>query len=707
MFVDEVGVFVKGGDGGAGCISFRREKFVPRGGPDGGDGGDGGDVVLQADPGITTLLDFHYRRHYNAERGHHGKGANRHGKGGGDTVLRVPLGTAVYDRDSGELLGDLTTPGQTFVVVHGARGGRGNARFVSSTNRAPRRADLGRPGQERWIRMELKLLADVGVIGFPNAGKSTLVSRLSAAKPKIADYPFTTLVPSLGIVRVDEGESFVIADLPGLIEGAAEGKGLGLRFLRHTERTRLLVHLVDLDPSGERDPVADWKVIQRELAALFRGARRPAAARAGEQGRAARHRGPPQEAGALLRHAAAPLPGHLLGDGDGSHRARGRDRRAAPSGAMGGRRALSRVKRLVVKVGSGLITAPGQGPDSRRIAALAADLAAVIGERREVALVSSGAIVTGMARLGLETRPRSIPEKQAAAAVGQSALMWHYEQAFKKHELMVGQVLLTGQDISDRGRYLNARNTLLALLDFDVVPVVNENDTVAVDEIKVGDNDNLAALVAHLIDADLLILLTDVDGLYTGDPRRDPSARRVDTVAAITGDIQRLVYDEAGGVSVGGMSTKLEAAQKAGASGIPMIIASGREPGVVTRLLKGEDLGTYFQPRDDRLAARKRWIAFAVPPQGRLTVDAGAKKALTERGKSLLPSGLVEVAGDFQAGEVVALLEAAGGEFARGLVNYDAAELRKIRGAKTADIERALGYKGIGEVIHRDNLVVL
>ena len=240
-----------------------------------------------------------------------------------------------------------------------------------------------------------------------------------------------------------------------------------------------------------------------------------------------------------------------------------------------------------------------------------------------------------------------------------------------------------------------------------MVPVVNENDTVAVDEIKVGDNDNLAALVAHLVDADLLILLTDVDGLYTGDPRRDPSARRVDTVAAITDDIQRLVYDEAGGVSVGGMSTKLEAAQKAGASGIPMIIASGREPSVVTRLLKGEDLGTYFQPRDDRLAARKRWIAFAVRPQGRLTVDAGAKKALTERGKSLLPSGLVEVAGDFQAGEVVALMEAAGGEFARGLVNYDAAELRKIRGAKTADIERALGYKGIGEVIHRDNLVVL
>ncbi len=267
MFVDEVSVFVKGGDGGAGCVSFRREKYVPRGGPDGGDGGDGGDVVLQADRNITTLLDFHYQRHYKAERGQHGKGADRHGKGGEDTVLRVPLGTVVRERDSGELLGDLTTAGQALTVAHGARGGRGNARFVSSTNRAPRRADLGRAGEERWISLELKLLADVGVIGFPNAGKSTLVSRVSAATPKIAEYPFTTLAPSLGIVRVDEGESFVIADLPGLIAGAAEGKGLGHRFLRHTERTRLLLHLVDLDPSHGRDPVKDWQVIQDELAA--------------------------------------------------------------------------------------------------------------------------------------------------------------------------------------------------------------------------------------------------------------------------------------------------------------------------------------------------------------------------------------------------------------------------------------------------------
>jgi len=266
VFVDEIEIFVKGGDGGAGCISFRREKYVPFGGPDGGDGGDGGSVWLEADPALTTLLDYHYKRHYEAERGQHGKGANRHGAGGHDLTLRVPVGTVVADRRSAETLGDLASPGQRLVVQPGARGGRGNARFASSTNRAPRQADLGRPGDGRWLRLELKLLADVGVIGFPNAGKSTLVSRVSAAKPKIADYPFTTLQPSLGIVRVDVERSFVIADLPGLIPGAAEGKGLGHQFLRHTERTRLLLHVLDLDPQTGRDPLDDLHAIDEELA---------------------------------------------------------------------------------------------------------------------------------------------------------------------------------------------------------------------------------------------------------------------------------------------------------------------------------------------------------------------------------------------------------------------------------------------------------
>ena len=374
---------------------------------------------------------------------------------------------------------------------------------------------------------------------------------------------------------------------------------------------------------------------------------------------------------------------------------------------MATRRQLGRVRRLVVKVGSGLITTAGAGADAGRIEALAADIAAVT-KGRDVVLVSSGAIVTGMARLGLGERPRSIPDKQAAAAVGQSALMWHYEAAFKRHGVAVGQVLLTAQDISDRARYLNARNTLAALLRFDVLPIVNENDTVAVEEIKVGDNDNLSALVAALIDADLLVLLTDVDGLYTEDPARSPTARKLDTVEAVTDEITRLVWDHEPGGSIGGMATKLQAAQKAAASGVPMIIANGRQRGVLARIVAGETVGTYFAPRADRLAARKAWIAFAVPPQGRLTVDAGALRALTRDRKSLLPSGLVGVDGDFASGEVVAVLDAADGrEFARGLVNFDADELRKIRGAKTHEIEDRLGYKSFDEVIHRDNLVIL
>lgn len=267
MFIDEVVVFVKGGDGGAGCVSFRREKFVPRGGPDGGDGGAGGSVWLLADAGLSTLVDYHYQRHYEAERGEHGKGSGKHGASALDLVLRVPVGTVVTDRDTGQRLGDLAGAEPRLLVARGGRGGRGNARFATAIHRAPRRVEPGEPGEARWLRLELKLLADVGVIGFPNAGKSTLVSCVSAATPKIASYPFTTLTPTLGVVRVDERRAFVIADLPGLIPGAAQGRGLGHRFLRHTERTRLLIHLIDLDPGTGRDPVEDYLVIQDELKA--------------------------------------------------------------------------------------------------------------------------------------------------------------------------------------------------------------------------------------------------------------------------------------------------------------------------------------------------------------------------------------------------------------------------------------------------------
>lgn len=265
MFYDYAKVNVKAGDGGNGIVAFRREKYVPKGGPAGGDGGKGGSIILRADEGLRTLIDFRYQTHYKGKRGDHGSGAKQHGRSADDIVLRVPVGTVVRDADTKKLFGDLRHHGQEIVVAQGGRGGRGNARFVSSTHRAPAFAENGEKGEERWITLELKLLADVGLVGFPNVGKSTIISRVSAAKPKIANYHFTTLEPNLGMVRVDAGRSFVIADVPGLVEGAAEGAGLGHRFLRHVERTRVLVHVVDLSGSEGRDPLEDLAVIRGEL----------------------------------------------------------------------------------------------------------------------------------------------------------------------------------------------------------------------------------------------------------------------------------------------------------------------------------------------------------------------------------------------------------------------------------------------------------
>lgn len=265
MFYDYAKVNVKAGDGGNGIVAFRREKYVPKGGPAGGDGGKGGSIILRGDEGLRTLIDFRYQTHYKGKRGDHGSGAKQHGRSADDIVLRVPVGTVVRDADTKKLLGDLRHHGQEIVVAQGGRGGRGNARFVSSTHRAPAFAENGEKGEERWITLELKLLADVGLVGFPNVGKSTIISRVSAAKPKIANYHFTTLEPNLGMVRVDAGRSFVIADVPGLVEGAAEGAGLGHRFLRHVERTRVLVHVVDLSGSEGRDPLEDLAVIRGEL----------------------------------------------------------------------------------------------------------------------------------------------------------------------------------------------------------------------------------------------------------------------------------------------------------------------------------------------------------------------------------------------------------------------------------------------------------
>ena len=275
-FIDEAKIYVKAGDGGAGCVSFRREKFIPRGGPDGGDAGKGGDVIFSADRRLASLLDFRYKRKHFAERGLHGKGALRHGRNGRNLKIRVPLGTVIKDSKSGAVLADLTANGQTYLCCKGGRGGKGNAHFKSATRQAPRFAQPGEEGTDIDIALELKLLADVGVIGFPNAGKSTLVSVISAARPKIADYPFTTLRPNLGVVKFGEFGGFVVADIPGIIEGAHEGKGLGIRFLKHVERTRLLIHMIDVSPFNIRDPLADYEAINRELESFSPAlARRP------------------------------------------------------------------------------------------------------------------------------------------------------------------------------------------------------------------------------------------------------------------------------------------------------------------------------------------------------------------------------------------------------------------------------------------------
>ena len=268
MFIDEVRILVKAGDGGNGCLAFRREKFVPRGGPSGGDGGRGGDVVMMATEHQNTLLQFRFNPEHKADRGRHGEGSNKTGADGRTLEVAVPIGTVVYDESTGARLYDFTHDGERFTVARGGRGGRGNARFATATHQAPTEHEPGRPGEEKRLRLELKLLADVGLVGFPNAGKSTLISRISAARPKIADYPFTTLEPNLGVVEMPDYRSFVVADIPGLIEGAHEGHGLGIQFLRHIERTRLLLHLVDVSEASGRDPVHDFETVMEELASF-------------------------------------------------------------------------------------------------------------------------------------------------------------------------------------------------------------------------------------------------------------------------------------------------------------------------------------------------------------------------------------------------------------------------------------------------------
>lgn len=360
--------------------------------------------------------------------------------------------------------------------------------------------------------------------------------------------------------------------------------------------------------------------------------------------------------------------------------------------------------RIVVKVGTSTLTHDNGKLNLERMELLVRDLSDLVNADKEVVLVSSGAIGAGMGKMKMAKRPKTIPQKQAVAAIGQGILMQLYEKFFGEYGQTMAQLLLTKADMEHRQRFLNARNTLLALLQMGVVPIVNENDTVAIDEIKFGDNDTLAALVAAVIDADLLILLSDIDGLYTADPRKDPTAELISVVPKVNESIEESAGSAGSKFGSGGMQTKISAAKIANNAGIPMVIANGAEHNIVRRLIAGEGLGTLFLAREIKPHLRKSWIAFGSQVVGIITVDDGCRRAILEQGKSLLPSGILAVSGDFSAGSVVSIIDGDGKEFARGISNYSQKELEQIKGVKCKEIRAILGYKDYDEAVHRDNL---
>lgn len=368
---------------------------------------------------------------------------------------------------------------------------------------------------------------------------------------------------------------------------------------------------------------------------------------------------------------------------------------------------LQQVRRVVIKVGSRVLTVEGGGLDYDAISRLCDEMAGLRQQGIEVILVSSGAVAAGRDALRSADTTLTIPQKQAAAAVGQPLLMQAYQQACTCHGLVTAQILLTAEDLANRNRFLNARTTLEALLTAGALPVINENDSVAVAEIKFGDNDNLSALVTSLAEADLLLILTDIEGLYSANPASDPDAQLIPLVRSITREIERMAGGSGSSVGTGGMATKVTAAKKAARFGVPTILAPGKQPGVITAAVSGQEIGTLFLPATDGLNRRKHWIAYTLRPAGKVLVDAGAQRALVEKGTSLLPSGITGVEGRFERGRCVRICGPDGTEIARGLADYSSSEIQLIAGHKSAEIEQLLGYRYGDDVVHRDNLVLM
>lgn len=366
---------------------------------------------------------------------------------------------------------------------------------------------------------------------------------------------------------------------------------------------------------------------------------------------------------------------------------------------------LRSVRRVVVKVGSGVLTAEND-LNLAAIEDLTADICSIRENKIEIIIVSSGAIACGLRKIGMSKRPQSVSQQQAMAAVGQSSLIMAYEESFARRGHKVAQILLTRDDLTHRRRYLNARNTLFTLLSWKIIPIINENDTVVVDEIKFGDNDNLSAMVTNLTESQLLVNLTNIDGLFDKDPRKHKEAKLIRTIEKIDRKVSRFANSIPGFLGTGGMGSKIKAAQKVALGGVPTIIANGLKPGILRKIFAGRQEGTLILPKDTALCARKHWIAFTKAPKGEIVIDRGAENALVKNGKSLLPSGIKEVKGRFRLGNSVLLINEAGKEIAVGMVNYHSSDISKIMGVKSVDIESILGFKHDDEVIHRDNLVL-
>jgi glutamate 5-kinase len=364
------------------------------------------------------------------------------------------------------------------------------------------------------------------------------------------------------------------------------------------------------------------------------------------------------------------------------------------------------MKRLVIKIGSNILASADKGLNTKRLKTIISDISSIIDGGYEIVIVSSGAIAAGLKKLGLKGKPQDIRLQQAAAAIGQSSLMWAYEHIFGRFDKKVAQVLLTRDDIANRLRYINAKNTLFTLMAYGVIPLINENDPIAVDEIKFGDNDMLAALAASLVEADMLVILSDVNGLYSKDPKLK-RAKLIKHVPEITPAIEKLAGGRGSAVGTGGMYSKLLAAKQATDHGIPVVIMNGRKSGMLARLADGRSVGTYFEPGKERLSSKKGWIAYGVRSRGAIYLDDGAVDALIHKGKSLLPSGITKIEGQFKVGDYIRCLNNEGKKIAKGLTNYSSEDLDKIKGKKTSEIESALGFKYSDEVIHRDNLVVV